>query len=323
MGSSSSKNNNTRGQNNNTRGQYNNTRRQYNNTRGQYNNTRRRQYNNNLELDESEETLEEYYRQIAAHELRETLKKSKKQKQSFLKNYHIIKLEDLDVLLNDECPICLEKLLIGDKVYLFPCCHYFHKDCITDWVFRDNVCPSCRDTIGKHTSDEIDIAILNRDIKNKRNKNEYYNKLSIQELKKIVLISNIKSNINDSKQSIINKLVNIDKFFNLKLNREYSDYSNESDESNTEYFDKSTDEFNDQSDDETTNDQSDDETTNDQSDDESTNDQSDNESTNDKLTDDTNDKLTDDSSSFDYDQSISPNNLRIINKNNIILDDDI
>ena len=258
MGSSSSKNNNTRREDTHTRREINNN---------------RREYNNNSRLLE-----EEYYRQIAAHELYDTLKKSKKQKQSFLKKYHIVKLEELDIFLNDECPICLEKLLIGDKVYLLPCSHYFHHDCIKDWVFRDNVCPSCRDTIGKHSQNEIDTAIFNRDIKNKRIKYEYYKTLSIQQLKKIVLVSNIKFNLNDTKQIIINKLVDIDEFINLKFDIEYTD---ESDESNTEYFDQTSSFDNDIS------------------------------------------ISSDQTSSFDYDISISSDNLRIINRNNIILDDDI
>ena len=49
-------------------------------------------------------------------------------------------------------PYMFRKLEIDDEVYLLPCCHYFHAECLKDWVFRENDCPTCRDKISTSSS---------------------------------------------------------------------------------------------------------------------------------------------------------------------------
>jgi len=87
----------------------------------------------------------------------------------FLSKYHKINLQESDFKKNDECPICLEELQINDKVYLFPCCHYFHIKCFNEWFLKKSFCPVCCETIGNHKIEEIDMALFNRDIKNTKN----------------------------------------------------------------------------------------------------------------------------------------------------------
>lgn len=44
-----------------------------------------------------------------------------------------------------ECPVCLEKLVAKDKLFLLPCNHHFHVDCLTPWIKRNHACcPCCR-----------------------------------------------------------------------------------------------------------------------------------------------------------------------------------
>jgi|TARA_B110000046_G_scaffold31522_1_gene33532 hypothetical protein len=71
-------------------------------------------------------------------------------KKSFLKNasnsdesneYIIIK-KDFD---NNECIICLDAMLINDKVRILECSHMYHYECINKWIEKKKQinCPIC------------------------------------------------------------------------------------------------------------------------------------------------------------------------------------
>ena len=197
----------------------------------------RHRNNHHQRRSDDQEIINEYHEIISNHQVIDTINKSKKQKSNNLKNYHIIKLDHGDTLMQNECPICLENLEVGDEVYLLPCCHYFHTECLKDWVFRDNVCPTCRDKVGNHTSEQLDLAIFKRDKKNRKAKRTYLNNLSKNELTMLILALDIKTDKNDSTKIIIDKLVNTEKnilITNLKSDNFESD-DNYSDESNTEF----------------------------------------------------------------------------------------
>ena len=74
---------------------------------------------------QDDEIMQQYNQIVQRHELIDTLKKSKKQQVFFLKKYHIIKLENSDLFLQDGCPICLENLMIGDNIYLITVTSFF------------------------------------------------------------------------------------------------------------------------------------------------------------------------------------------------------
>ena len=46
----------------------------------------------------------------------------------------------------DDCSICLSEVNVGDNLILLPCCHTFHKNCISQWLIKNNTCPICRET---------------------------------------------------------------------------------------------------------------------------------------------------------------------------------
>lgn len=50
---------------------------------------------------------------------------------------------DLEVYENT-CSICLCELQEGDLVGDIPCGHFFHKDCLKEWLVKNNHCPVCR-----------------------------------------------------------------------------------------------------------------------------------------------------------------------------------
>ena len=43
-----------------------------------------------------------------------------------------------------ECTICLEEFVVDELLYKLVCHHYYHKDCIDDWLSKKNTCPLCR-----------------------------------------------------------------------------------------------------------------------------------------------------------------------------------
>lgn len=46
---------------------------------------------------------------------------------------------------DNSCNICLSNYDINDNLIKLPCNHYFHKDCISNWLCKENVnCPICR-----------------------------------------------------------------------------------------------------------------------------------------------------------------------------------
>jgi hypothetical protein len=49
-----------------------------------------------------------------------------------------------DAITEDECPICLCKYKITDKIKELPCRHIFHKKCLKQWFQRSDSCPICK-----------------------------------------------------------------------------------------------------------------------------------------------------------------------------------
>ncbi|KAJ5759577.1 hypothetical protein N7520_006733 [Penicillium odoratum] len=48
---------------------------------------------------------------------------------------------------SSECSICMEKVGLGSEVTVLPCSHWFHFDCIEQWLAQTNTCPHCRRSI--------------------------------------------------------------------------------------------------------------------------------------------------------------------------------
>jgi hypothetical protein len=42
------------------------------------------------------------------------------------------------------CPVCLEKMKLGECVKRLPCKHFFHGSCVLPWLEKHNSCPTCR-----------------------------------------------------------------------------------------------------------------------------------------------------------------------------------
>lgn len=48
---------------------------------------------------------------------------------------------------NDNCSICLENFKKKDKIITLDCGHYYHDECITNWLKKDETCPLCRENL--------------------------------------------------------------------------------------------------------------------------------------------------------------------------------
>ena len=44
---------------------------------------------------------------------------------------------------NNECIICLEKMIKNDHIKILECGHIYHNKCIIEWFNRVNECPLC------------------------------------------------------------------------------------------------------------------------------------------------------------------------------------
>ncbi|XP_072040041.1 RING finger protein 150-like isoform X2 [Amphiura filiformis] len=54
-------------------------------------------------------------------------------------------LRDGDEELSDEfCPICLETYTSSDCIRILPCKHYYHKNCVDQWLIEHRTCPMCK-----------------------------------------------------------------------------------------------------------------------------------------------------------------------------------
>ena len=64
-------------------------------------------------------------------------------------------------ILGTDCPICFEVYKEGDVIGIShdsDCPHIFHKDCIVNWLSRDDRCPTCRRIyIMNENKSEVDV----------------------------------------------------------------------------------------------------------------------------------------------------------------------
>ena len=44
----------------------------------------------------------------------------------------------------DKCAICLVEFNQGDQVYFLPCMHYYHIECLRQWIKKQKICPLCK-----------------------------------------------------------------------------------------------------------------------------------------------------------------------------------
>ena len=62
------------------------------------------------------------------------------------KNFNFIDFSSIKEKLDNKCSICIEEFVASDKVVITPCNHIFHKNCINNWLIKNNneiKCPNC------------------------------------------------------------------------------------------------------------------------------------------------------------------------------------
>ncbi|KAF8039653.1 hypothetical protein BT93_B2005 [Corymbia citriodora subsp. variegata] len=64
--------------------------------------------------------------------------------QSAITALPIIKITQMHLRADSECPICKEEFELQAEAKMMPCHHIYHPDCIVPWLERHNSCPVCR-----------------------------------------------------------------------------------------------------------------------------------------------------------------------------------
>lgn len=49
-----------------------------------------------------------------------------------------------DLIEDNECIICFEDYNTDMNMYMLPCCHIFHYECLIEWFDKYPTCPFCR-----------------------------------------------------------------------------------------------------------------------------------------------------------------------------------
>ena len=59
--------------------------------------------------------------------------------------YHVYQFNNKN--MDKECRICLQNFVIGQEILTLPCFHFFHCNCISDWLRKKEECPICKSSI--------------------------------------------------------------------------------------------------------------------------------------------------------------------------------
>lgn len=46
--------------------------------------------------------------------------------------------------IDENCVVCMNEYQLQDKLTVLDCSHYFHQECLRDWLLRQAKCPVCR-----------------------------------------------------------------------------------------------------------------------------------------------------------------------------------
>ena len=70
-----------------------------------------------------------------------------------ISNLNEISITKEHVNLNLQCPICMEDFILDEKVKELSCRHFFHNDCIVEWLKLHATCPTCRTNLTEASAD--------------------------------------------------------------------------------------------------------------------------------------------------------------------------
>eukprot|EP00884_Botryococcus_braunii_P004236 jgi/Botrbrau1/13813/Bobra.0056s0058.2 len=67
---------------------------------------------------------------------------------SLLASLSCVELGSGSPLLGESCPICLSVFSVGDGLCLLECAHWYHHDCLLQWLRVKAECPLCKTSLG-------------------------------------------------------------------------------------------------------------------------------------------------------------------------------
>lgn len=74
------------------------------------------------------------------------------------------------------CPVCLNEIKANSAV-VTPCGHFFHQDCLSEWLYKKQTCPLCREVL--------------KDLENQENLYSVLDVLEDPEIRRRVRVTNV------------------------------------------------------------------------------------------------------------------------------------
>lgn len=56
----------------------------------------------------------------------------------------VYRTDGFEEKIQEECVICWLEFVRGDSIRFLPCAHFYHLNCINEWLTRSFTCPYCR-----------------------------------------------------------------------------------------------------------------------------------------------------------------------------------
>ena len=64
--------------------------------------------------------------------------------ETVMKTFPIMKIDDSKLDRVEACHICLEKYNLDNYIVIMPCNHFYHEQCLKEWLKKHNTCPICK-----------------------------------------------------------------------------------------------------------------------------------------------------------------------------------
>jgi hypothetical protein len=61
--------------------------------------------------------------------------------------FTLIKIKVKDIEYKNECIVCMDQINTNETILRLTCGHYYHQNCIHEWLTKKSSCPQCRHSL--------------------------------------------------------------------------------------------------------------------------------------------------------------------------------